>query len=132
MYSHRESPARLVFATPSGDRHEIGTLGAAMLAASSGLGVSYIGPDVPADELVSAVEAAHADVLVLGLTLHRRHAAIERELKVIVRTLPSKTELWVGGAGADHFAKLVGRRGLLLRDFDALSLQLQRLRDRTV
>jgi hypothetical protein len=36
VYARRESSVRLLFATPSGERHEIATLGAAMLAASAG------------------------------------------------------------------------------------------------
>ena len=64
----RDVSARLLFATPSGERHEIGTLGAAMLAASSGLGVAYLGPDLPAREIVESVRPAGAQVLVLGLT----------------------------------------------------------------
>ena len=48
VYAHANVPARLVFATPARERHEIGTLGAALLAASSGLGVTYLGPDLPA------------------------------------------------------------------------------------
>ena len=48
----RPGASPLLFATPAGDRHEIGTLGAAMLAASGGLGVSYLGPDLPAADVV--------------------------------------------------------------------------------
>ena len=44
LYARREASARLLLATPSGERHEIGTLGAAMLAASSGLGVPISAP----------------------------------------------------------------------------------------
>ena len=68
LYAQPDATVRLVFATPSGDRHEIGTLGAAMLAASSGLGVAYLGPDLPAREIVESVTSAGAQVLVLGLT----------------------------------------------------------------
>ena len=68
LYARREASVRLLFATPSGERHEIATLGAAMLAASSGLGVSYLGADLPAREIVDSVEPAGAQVLVLGLT----------------------------------------------------------------
>jgi hypothetical protein len=78
----------LLFATPSGERHEIATLGAAMLAASAGLGVSYLGADLPAREIVDSVEPAGAQVLVLGLTTAAADKARERELKTIVRELP--------------------------------------------
>ena len=68
LYARPEASTRLLFATPAGERHEIGTLGAAMLAASSGLGVAYLGPDLPAREIVDSVRPAGAQVLVLGLT----------------------------------------------------------------
>ena len=68
LYARPDAKVRLLFATPSGDRHEIGTLGAAMLAASAGLGVAYLGPDLPAREIVESVTPAGAHVLVLGLT----------------------------------------------------------------
>ena len=57
LYARPEASTRLLFATLSGERHEIGTLGAAMLAASSGLGVAYLGPDLPAREIVDEREA---------------------------------------------------------------------------
>src|SRR5688572_25826483 len=68
LYARPAVSTRLLFATLAGERHEIGTLGAAMLAASSGLGVAYLGPDLPAREIVEGVRAAGAQVLVLGLT----------------------------------------------------------------
>ena len=68
LYARPDASTRLLFATLAGERHEIGTLGAAMLAASSGLGVAYLGPDLPAREIVESVRPAGAQVLVLGLT----------------------------------------------------------------
>jgi methanogenic corrinoid protein MtbC1 len=127
LYSRRDVPVRLLFATPSGDRHEIGVLGAAMLAASSGLGVSYVGPDLPAREIVDAVKSANVQVLVLGLTLTGDGKLRERELRTILRDLPAEVELWTGGPGAERHASLLSTRGLVLKDFDAYQLQLARL-----
>ena len=85
LYARPEGSIRLLFATMAGERHEIGTLGAAMLAASSGLGVAYLGPDLPAREIVESVRPAGAQVLVLGLTATSARKATERELRAIVR-----------------------------------------------
>jgi methanogenic corrinoid protein MtbC1 len=120
-------PARLLFATPAGERHEIGTLGAAMLAASSGLGVAYLGPDLPARDIVESVKPASAQVLVLGLTTASTGKAREIELRTIVRDLPPDIELWVGGRGAERHAALIGARGLVLRDYHAYQQELARL-----
>lgn len=127
LHARPDVPARLLFATPSGDRHEIGTLGAAMLAASSGLGVAYLGPDLPAREIVESVTPAGAQVLVLGMTTASAGKAKERELRTIVRDLPQDVELWAGGPGAVRHAALIGQRGLVLPDYDAYQKELVRI-----
>jgi len=98
LYARPETSPRLLFATLSGERHEIGTLGAAMLAASSGLGVAYLGPDLPA-----------------------------RELRTIVRDLPNEVELWAGGRGAARHTALISPRGLVLVDYNAYQHELARI-----
>ena len=126
LHARQHAPARLMFATPSGDRHEIGTLGAAMLAASSGLGVAYMGPDLSARDILDSLKPAGADVLVLGVTT-TVGKTIEAELRTIVRLLPKNIELWAGGPGVRKFAALVGRRGLILHDYDTYQKELVRL-----
>ena len=127
LYARPEVSTRLLFATPAGERHEIGTLGAAMLAASSGLGVAYLGPDLPAREIVESVRSAGAQVLVLGLTATSARKAREHELRTIVRDLPKEVELWAGGRGAVRHTALISPRGLVLRDYTAYQAQLIRL-----
>jgi methanogenic corrinoid protein MtbC1 len=127
IYARSEVSPRLLFATPAGERHEIGTLGAAMLAASSGLGVAYLGPDLPAREIVGSVRLAGADVLVLGLTATSPRKADERELHTIVRNLPKNIELWVGGRGAVRHAAIISPRGLILRDYNTYQQELVRI-----
>jgi methanogenic corrinoid protein MtbC1 len=126
LYTRPGVSARLCFATLAGERHEIGTLGAAMLAASSGLGVAYLGPDLPAREIVESVRPAGAQVLVLGLTSNAGRDKA-RQLRTIVRDLPKEVELWVGGRGAAGQAALISPRGLVLRDFDAYQQELSRI-----
>ena len=127
LYARPDVSTRLLFATPAGERHEIGTLGAAMLAASSGLGVAYLGPDLPAREIVESVKPAGAQVLVLGLTATSKAKAQERELRAIVHDLPAAVELWAGGRGAVHHTAVISPRGLVLRDYDAYQQELVRL-----
>ena len=131
LYARPDATPRLLFATPAGERHEIGTLGAAMLAASSGLGVAYLGPDLPAGAIVESVGPAGANVLVLGLTATSAGQAREREIQTIVRSLPADVELWVGGRGATRHAALISPRGLVLPDYQAYQQELVRLGGRT-
>lgn len=127
LYARPDAPARLLFATPAGDRHEIGTIGAAMLAASGGLGVAYLGPDLPAAQIVESVRPAGAQVLVLGLTSASRGKTTERELREIVRDLPQEVELWAGGRGAARHAAIISPRGLVLGDYTAYQKELVRI-----
>lgn len=127
LYARREVSTRLLFATLAGERHEIGTLGAAMLAASCGLGVAYLGPDLPAREIVDSVRPASAQVLVLGLTATSAAKARERELRTIVRDLPKEVELWAGGRGAVRHTALISPRGLVLHDYSAYQRELARI-----
>jgi len=130
LYARPEASTRLLFATLAGERHEMGTLGAAMLAASSGLGVAYLGPDLPARDIVDTVSAAGAQVLVLGLTVTSAEKTRERDLRTIVRDLPAEVELWAGGRGASRHADIIGERGLVLHDYDAFQEELVRIAGR--
>ncbi len=134
LYAHANVPARLLFATPAGERHELGTLGAALLAASSGLRVAYVGADLPARDIIDSVRAAGAQVLVLGLTAvpngkarERDRRAQEGELQTIVRDLPREIELWAGGRGAERSAAIIAPRGLVLPDYHAYQQELARI-----
>ena len=127
VHARPNVPVRLLFATPAGERHELGTLGAAMLAASSGLGVAYLGPDLPARDIVTSARPARAQVLVLGLTSVAGGKAKERELRTIVRDLPRDIEFWAGGHGAERHAAIIAPRGLVLRDYHAYQQELVRI-----
>jgi DNA-binding transcriptional MerR regulator len=127
LHTRRVVPARLLFATLSGDRHEIGTLGAAMLAASSGLGVAYLGPDLPARDILESVKPTGVQVLVLGVTTTSTGKATERELRRIVRDLPPEVELWAGGGGVARYASLISPRGLVFDDYAGYQQELVRI-----
>ena len=127
LYARPDASARLLFATPLGERHEIATLGAAMLAASSGLGIAYLGPDLPAQEILDSVRPAGADVLVLGLTTTSAGKTQARELRTIVRSLHHDVELWAGGRGAERHASIIGPRGIVVRDYLAYQQELVRI-----
>ena len=98
-----------------------------MRRASAGLGVSYLGADLPAREIVDSVEPAGARVLVLGLTTAAADKARERELKTIVRELPKGVELWAGGRGAERYASIIRPRGLILVNYTAFQQELVRI-----
>ena len=55
VYEVRGAAPRLVVATPPSQVHELGALMVAISAAAEGWAVTYLGPDLPVADLVSAV-----------------------------------------------------------------------------
>jgi MerR family transcriptional regulator, light-induced transcriptional regulator len=122
---------RVVFATPSGDRHEFGILAAAMLTALGGLGVVYLGPDLPAAQIHDAATLTESDVVLLGLTFASGQAASMAEVRVLAERLPPSVELWLGGPLPPDADLGIARPGLvLLKDFAALETHLARIGSR--
>lgn len=117
----------LLFATPSGERHEFGTLGSAMLAASGGLGAIYLGPDMPADDIVAVSAAVKLEVVVLGMTNLGDVERVEKDVAKVARCLPPHVELWLGGPGAKRASTRLKGRARALPTYDALEQQLVRV-----
>jgi DNA-binding transcriptional MerR regulator/methylmalonyl-CoA mutase cobalamin-binding subunit len=117
----------IVFATPSGERHELGTLGAAMVAAAGGLRAVYLGPDLPASDLVALARSIDADVVVLGLTARDDDSKAENTIRSVAQALSRDVELWVGGPGAAAAIARSDARILVLSDFDEFEQHLGRI-----
>jgi MerR family transcriptional regulator, light-induced transcriptional regulator len=67
---------RIVVGLPPGGRHELGALAFAVAARRAGLSVTYVGPDLPAEDWVAA--SGDADGAVIGVVTGRdRRAAID-------------------------------------------------------
>jgi methanogenic corrinoid protein MtbC1 len=130
LYGHRGGAIRLLFATPAGDHHEIGILSAAMLAAARGLAVSYVGPNLPVGDIIEAVRASAARVLVVGLTFSPSVVLRDQDLSTILQAMPPGVELWLGGRDARRYEALVGARGIVIDDFDTYVAELARLEAR--
>ena len=79
VYQAAGIPARasVVVGLPPGSRHELGALAFAAALRRRGVGVLYLGPDVPVDGWVDAVSRARARAAVLGVvtTADREPAA---------------------------------------------------------
>jgi MerR family transcriptional regulator, light-induced transcriptional regulator len=128
MYARTETPAKLLFATPSGELHELGIMAAAMLTAAGGLGYLYLGADVPASEIVAAVRQNSPQAVVLGIMGAEDMAHSVRELQQMAEQLPPAIELWVGGRGSAQLSEAIAAtRAVWIPDFDVLAQRLRKL-----
>lgn len=98
---------KIVFATPAGERHELGLLSAALLAASAGYGVVYLGQDLPASDITHAAATAGSRIVMVSLTTP---GAVTRAEMRKLADLPPGTELWLGGPAAESVLQAAGPR----------------------
>ena len=128
VHTRSETTGRLLFATPAGERHEFGVLGGALVTSSSGLGAIYLGPDLPAADIVEMATVTNSDVVVLGVTLQDDGSdRVWAELQAVAMRLPRHVELWLGGPAAMNISATLQARALPLPDYDALRIQLTRV-----
>jgi methanogenic corrinoid protein MtbC1 len=126
-----QMPARapsLLLATPAGERHELGLSMVALLCLQAGLSVSYIGIDLPADDIVSAARATQVPVVGLSLISSANHERAVDEVRRIEAGLPRGVELWLGGRDAAKVAAaLPNSRALILQSMPAVEEQIARV-----
>jgi MerR family transcriptional regulator, light-induced transcriptional regulator len=128
MYARAETPAKLLFATPSGELHELGIMAAAMLTAAGGLGYIYLGANIPASEIAAVVRQKSPQVVVLGMVGAEDMKQSVRELTQITQQLPPAIQIWVGGTDSAQFSKgISATRAVWIPDFDVLTQRLRRL-----
>ena len=116
-----------VSATTSGQRHEIGAMLAAAVAAAAGWRAVYLGPDLPGEEIGIAAARLHAGAIGLSLVFNADDDAIASDLidlsEAVGRTIP----VYVGGEGARrHRARIDSSGFQLITSFGELRERLGR------
>ena len=95
--------AGLVVTTPAGQRHEIGALMASVVAAAQGWRNVYLGPDMPAHDIVDAVRRTNARALALSIIYPSDDPFLPKELDILREHLPAGFPILVGGAGSSAY-----------------------------
>jgi methanogenic corrinoid protein MtbC1 len=87
----------VVFATLSGERHELGILMYAALAASLRLRAYYLGPDLPAEEAARCAVKVNATAIAISLVMRDHLDSTLAQLHALRSQLPDGVEIWLGG-----------------------------------
>lgn len=119
----------LLSGTPEGEKHELGALLAAVTAAAEGWRVTYLGPDLPADDLALAARETGARMLALSVVGRDRPeegADLSVELRTLRERLPEGVELVVGGSGVDPWREALAAAGAsVFSDYAELRTRLR-------
>lgn len=123
------SAPRLLVTTPAGQVHEVGALLAAATAAAEGWRVTYLGPDLPAEEIAAAARQVGARAVALSVTYPPDDPRLGDELQRLQRLLDDGVAMLVGGRAADSYAAaLHGTPAHLTEDLGELRQLLEALR----
>ncbi len=88
-----------VAATTTGQRHELGAMMAAAVAAAQGWRAVYLGPDLPGEEIGIAAARLHAGAIGLSLVFPTEDAVIDRDLADLAEAIGRSIPVYVGGEG---------------------------------
>ena len=122
---------RLVVTTPAGQLHELGALLVAATATTEGWRATYLGANLPAEEIAAATEKLQAQAAALSIVYPPDDPHLGSELYNLRRSLPTDVVLIVGGRAAAHYQAVLDPIGAIkLHDIPSLRATLETLRAR--
>ena len=123
------SMPNLVVATPRGQLHEIGALIAGTTAASQGWQVTYLGPNLPAEEIVGCAVQNGARAIGLSIVYPTDDPHLANELRKLRRGIQEGVALFVGGSGASAYDPVISAIGAVrINDMSTFRTELEALR----
>jgi methanogenic corrinoid protein MtbC1 len=131
----RESHSRafagpeIVVTTLAHEMHELGALTAAVVAAAERWQVTYLGPNVPVDDIAQIARERSARAVALSLVFPDRDGDMAEELVRLRRLLPDDVALLIGGQAASRYGDASRAAGaVLVEDLARFRAELDRLR----
>jgi DNA-binding transcriptional MerR regulator/methylmalonyl-CoA mutase cobalamin-binding subunit len=100
--AHRQP---IVFATLPGERHEIGLLMSAMVCASRGFRLHYLGPDLPPEEIARFANHVDASIVALSMVLHDGIDRVPEQLRALASDLAPDGRIWLGGSACQKLPR---------------------------
>ena len=98
-FEQTASAPAIVVTTPVGQLHELAALIVAITAASEGWRVTYLGPNLPADEIAGAVHQQNARAVALSIAYRSDDPYIRQDLIRLRHMLSQDTAILAGGKG---------------------------------
>jgi len=116
----------LMLATITGQVHELGALIAAAAAAAEGWSVTWLGANLPADDIAEAARKLRARAVGLSLVHPAGDVSVNEELRRLRSLLPRSMVLIAGGAASAGYAAVLDEIGAQrIPDLNALVLTLR-------
>lgn len=108
-----DNAPRMIVSTPIGQLHELGALLAAIMAELCGWQVTYLGANLPAEEIAAAVKYTDACALTLSISFATDDHIVAKELRRLKKLIGNNVSLIVGGRAAGHFQPVLNEVGVM-------------------
>lgn len=132
-YSRSASASCLIVATPAGQMHELGACLVAVTAASEGWQVTYLGVNLPAEEIAGAARQRQAKAVALSVIYPADDPSLVQELRKLRGYLPADVVMIVGGRAAVGYREVLDAIGAIRLDtLTSLRTTLEMLRTQAV
>ncbi len=125
------SAPEIIVTTPAGQLHEFGALIAAVTALAAGWRVTYLGPNLPAEEIAAAVRQNRAPVVALSIIYPPDDPRVIEEIRKLRRYLGDRTAIIAGGRAAPSYREALEAAGaVVLEDMKGFRNHLEDERTR--
>lgn len=122
--------AELIVATPAGEIHEIGAMIVAATARDLGWKVTYMGANLPVEEIAVCALARQASAVALSVVYPEGCPVIQEKLRSMRDLLPPTMALIIGGRAAEGYKKRLPDLGIhwagSLHELDDALLQIRK------
>lgn len=102
------SAPELVVATPSGEVHELGALLVTASARDLGWHVTYLGPNLPAEEITHCARSRGARAVAISVVYPDHCPQVLQQLRELRKLLPESIAMLVGGRTAAGYRDQLG------------------------
>ncbi|MFH2035244.1 MAG: MerR family transcriptional regulator [Candidatus Zixiibacteriota bacterium] len=116
----------LISTTPQGQLHEFGALMALVSAAILGWNTIYLGPNLPAEDIVKAANDRNAKAIALSIVYPAYDPYLALELQKIYDLTNGNTPLIIGGRSAKSYGKIMSQiKAIVVSDLEDLKNKLK-------
>jgi DNA-binding transcriptional MerR regulator/methylmalonyl-CoA mutase cobalamin-binding subunit len=119
----------LIVTTPARQLHELGALIVAATAAAEGWHTTYLGPDLPPEEIAAAAVQKGARAVAISIVYPPDDPMLKDDLKRMRLLLPPSTELLIGGRASRAYTPILEEIGAVhVESLSELRRELELLR----
>ncbi len=98
-----ENAPSIIIATPKGQLHELGALIIAAIASSDGWSVTYMGPDLPGEEIAAAIKRLKPQIVALSIVYPNDDYILQKEMVKLKNLLDNGSTILAGGRSAMYY-----------------------------